>query len=146
MVSGQPPKYSESITRGDAMTHFRSDTRARGVRNAAAVCLWVCRRKIPLANRSHRKVSQTPGESVRNPQRQLSLGPKPAAHRFAPVTGSQRLTNRIPKMPISEKTRQAMNKLTPAQQEQVKRMVAERQTLDKLKQLASSSKAKPSKT
>lgn len=49
-------------------------------------------------------------------------------------------------MPISEKTRQAMNKLTPAQQEQVKRMVAERQTLDKLKQLASSSKAKPSKT
>ena len=41
------------------------------------------RRKIPTANRSYRNASQTPGESVRNPQRQVSLGPKPAAHRFA---------------------------------------------------------------
>ena len=49
-------------------------------------------------------------------------------------------------MPISEKTRQAMNKLSPERQEKVKQMVAERLTLDKLNQIASNSKAKPSKT
>lgn len=49
-------------------------------------------------------------------------------------------------MPLSENTRHAMDKLTPERQEKVKRMVAERLAIDKLKQMASASKAKPSKS
>lgn len=50
-------------------------------------------------------------------------------------------------MPLSEKTRQALDKLTPERQEKVRRMVAQRLTIDRLKatQQVSNSKAKPSK-